>query len=377
MSIHSKRFILGDSIYSSKTPKEILLLISLLLAVFSGCGDFFGRVGHHQLGNVPEPKDSEEDPQDSEEDPQDSEEDPQDSEEDPQDSEEDPQTLDAGDSEEDVTIADAGMADEIIEIEELEMEDPEALAMLIRDRLAAQDKADSKSEPTKRPHTGTGFRALSAQDNWKLTKRQCLNRLKKEGIRFHKPEFKTPLVTTPLLLDGPIRGVEIKPRWPQAKQMNAVMDCHLVLALIETAKQASNRGIEQILFYSTYRPIRTPPKRCKRGKAGSRCRRLKKAYKKARKSPSQHRTALAIDIRWFVTKGGEKIDVLDHFDRRRRKHPCDYTASTDKGRILQSLTCALYRTRTFNVMLTPNANKAHHNHFHFDITPNAKWYIIR
>jgi hypothetical protein len=84
-----------------------------------------------------------------------------------------------------------------------------------------------------------------------------------------------------------------------------------------------------------------------------------------------------MDIRWFVTKTGEKIDVLEHYDRRNKKPPCSYEADTRAGRILQQLACAVHREKIFNVVLTPNANKDHHNHFHFDITPNATYYIIR
>ena len=51
--------------------------------------------------------------------------------------------------------------------------------------------------------------------------------------------------------------------------------------------------------------------------------------------------------------------------------------SDDKGQLLQDFACGLHKDKVFNVVLTPNANKAHHNHFHFDITPNATWYILR
>ncbi|MCP4199200.1 MAG: extensin family protein [Proteobacteria bacterium] len=213
--------------------------------------------------------------------------------------------------------------------------------------------------------------------NWKLTPRQCLSKLRKAGVRFKKPAFSTPKVRTPLLLIGPIAGVEIKPRWPKNQHVNAVMDCHLMLALVEVARQASRLGVKKILYYSTYRPLREPPDTCKRGKAGSHCRKQKRAYRKAKRSPSQHRKALAIDIRWFVTDSGETIDVLEDFERRRHRFPCDTRTRTDKGRLLQQFACSLHYNETFNVMLTPNANKAHHNHFHFDITPDATWYILR
>ncbi len=283
---------------------------------------------------------------------------------------------DAGDTSKE-NPTDAGISDEDIELEEMEMEDAEGLAALIHDRLES-DTEEVTSEPWSDQKTSSApTRIPKAYDNWKLTPKQCLKRIKKEGVLFRKADFKTPLVKTPLLLEGPINGVEITPRWPQSKNTNAVMDCHLILALVALSRQARSRGIEKIQFYSTYRPIRVPPDRCKLGKKGSRCRRLRRAYKKAKRKPSQHRSALAIDIRWLVTKRGETIDVLEDFDRRGRRDPCSYTARGAKARLLQDLACALHRDRIFNVMLTPNANRAHHNHFHFDITPDVKWYIIR
>ncbi len=277
-------------------------------------------------------------------------------------------------------VGDAGVTDEDIELEELEMEDPGELSALISQKLATMEKEErsrTKDQQKRASLTDPEVRAPSAYWNWKLSKEQCFEQLKKEKVRFRQPEFATPMVGAPLLLDGPIDGVDIRPRWPQSSMVNAVMDCHLVLALVEVSRQAKDLGIRQILYYSSYRPLKTPPKECKRGRAGAKCRKRQKAYKKARKNPSQHRRALAIDIRWLVTEQGETLDVLEHFDRRRRRPPCDYTASTREGRLLQEFACRLHREQIFNVMLTPNANKAHHNHFHFDITPNVKWYIIR
>jgi hypothetical protein len=269
--------------------------------------------------------------------------------------------------------SDAGAQDSEIALEEMEMEDPDALADIIREKLASERPAEPASVQPLEPRG----RIPNAVDNWRLTKKQCFDRLDKEGVTYTKPGFETPTVGAPLFLTGPVGGVEFKPRWPQSENINAVMDCHLALALVEVANQARAIGVKEIQFYSTYRPINAPPKTCKKGKAGERCRRLKKAYKKAKKKPSQHRAALAIDMRWLITNRDETIDVLTHFDRRSGTPPCEYDASTYFGRLLQSFACEIYRERIFNVMLTPNANKAHRNHFHFDITPNAKWYIIR
>ncbi len=217
-----------------------------------------------------------------------------------------------------------------------------------------------------------------AFENWKQTDEQCMEALARFGVKTRIPDFDTPFVNAPVLLDGPIEGVEIRPRWPRSQRVNAVMDCRLALALVNLAREAKRHGVTQVLFYSTYRPIKVHDGPCARGKKGRACRAAKKAYKKAQKGKmSQHRRALAIDIRWFVMEDGETIDLLEAYERHSKKPPCKDEPETSSGRFLKEFACALHEAKTFNVMLTPNANKAHHNHFHFDITPDAKWYIIR
>ncbi len=264
-----------------------------------------------------------------------------------------------------------------VALEELEMEDSVALADVIRARLAAEaaETAPVEADPTQTVPTTSSVPV--AHENLALSGKECLAALDERGIEVAKPDMEAPNVGTPLLLTGTIEGVSIVPRWPQSSGKNAIMDCHLVLALVELARQAKSQGVEKIMFYSTYRPIARPPEKCKRGKAGKKCRRLKEQYEKVSKNPSQHSRALAIDIRWLVTEDGETIDVLEHYDRRSRTPPCSYEPKEPFARLLTDFACELAGKRIFNVMLTPNANKAHHNHFHFDLTPGATWYIVR
>jgi hypothetical protein len=280
--------------------------------------------------------------------------------------------------------ADAGIEGETddMAIEELELMDVDGLSLLISARISTIKSADAGPEeaPAPLPNTKSkGDQVPPAYENWQLSPEHCLGQLWKHGVKFGRPDFETPLVDTPILLEGPLEGVKIAPRWPRPKPDNAVMDCHLALALVELSRTARKHGIKEILFYSTYRPLRKPPAKCPKGKGAKRCRRQKRIYAEAKnaKTRSQHRHALAIDIRWLVTDKGETLDVLEHFDRKNHKDPCSYKASTKEGLRLQKFACDLHEKHTFNVMLTPNANKAHHNHFHFDITPDARWYIIR
>jgi hypothetical protein len=273
---------------------------------------------------------------------------------------------------------------DVAEQEEAQMEDPDALAALISSKLQPEPVPEEGpfAAPSEPPESASAavvdIDALTARENFKISGAECRNRLKKLEISFEIPEFETPLVSSPILLTGAIDGVRVAPRWAKQKPVNAVMDCHLVLALVDTVKVAKQLGIKEILFYSTYRPLKPPPKSCAKGRAGRNCRKLKKKYERVKRNQtSQHRFARAIDIRFIVTRDNTTLDVLEHFDRRSGVDPCSYTPKTDEARLLTDWICAVHRHRIFNVMLTPNANKAHHNHLHFDLTPNAGWYIIR
>ena len=206
------------------------------------------------------------------------------------------------------------------------------------------------------PSPAAGTSGATAFDIWSMTDEACRARLDAAGIAVSVPDFATPFVKQPLLLDGPIDGVVVRPKWRREVRLNEAMDCRLIAALVDAAKVARALGFSEIRFYSTYRPIRD---KAKAGKA------------------SMHRRGLAIDVGWLATPDGASVEVLESYELHPGAPPCDAAADTDLGRRLRDFACALHAGKTFNVVLTPNANKAHHNHFHFDVTPDARWYIIR
>ena len=267
------------------------------------------------------------------------------------------------------------------EREEALLEDPDALDALIASKTRSLDEgsADFDGELSGHHVFPSGIGIPTATDNMRMSGSRCLQRLKEEKVSFEKPQFETPLIDTPVLLAGPIEEVRIGPRYTGNKRRtNAVMDCHLALALVAVARHAKQLGISTIEFYSTYRPLKRPPKKCPKGKGRKKCLKKVRAYRRTVKDQkSQHRFGRAIDIRWLQTTSEQKLDVLEHFERRSGEPPCSYLPEEENAKLLSQFVCGLYHYRVFNVMLTPNANKAHHNHFHFDVTPGAKWNIVR
>ena len=45
-----------------------------------------------------------------------------------------------------------------------------------------------------------------------------------------------------------------------------------------------------------------------------------------------------------------------------------------RGQWLKALADARYAMDIFNIILTPNYNAAHYNHFHVDLTPGGDYY---
>ena len=226
--------------------------------------------------------------------------------------------------------------------------------------FGAGEPAEVAAEPAPRPPLPPApppdTSGATAFDLWSMTDEACRARLDEAGIAVSVPDFVTPFVKQPLLLDGPILGVIVRPKSRRELRVNEVMDCRLIAALMDAARIARSLGFSELQFYSTYRPMRDG---AKAGKA------------------SMHRRGLAIDVGWLLTADGAAVEVLESYELRPGEPPCDAAAGTDLGRRLRDFACALHAARIFNVVLTPNANKAHHNHFHFDITPDACWYIIR
>jgi hypothetical protein len=89
---------------------------------------------------------------------------------------------------------------------------------------------------------------------------------------------------------------------------------------------------------------------------------------------------MAIDAAIFITKDGTKMDVNDDFFGRIGAKTCGPDArprkKTEKSVALREILCETAAKRIFLVILTPNHNRAHRNHFHLDVTAGAKWFII-
>lgn len=76
---------------------------------------------------------------------------------------------------------------------------------------------------------------------------------------------------------------------------------------------------------------------------------------------SQHSFAHAIDIKKFRLKGGREISVQKHYGRGPE------VPASREGQFLRAVARRIVAEGAFSVVLTPNFDRAHHNHFHLDL----------
>jgi hypothetical protein len=88
----------------------------------------------------------------------------------------------------------------------------------------------------------------------------------------------------------------------------------------------------------------------------------------------RHGGALAIDAAIFKTSDGKSLNVLKDFHGAIGTKTCPPPASATE---LRKIACEASDARLFNVLLTPDYNWAHRNHFHLEVTSGARWFFVR
>ena len=171
-------------------------------------------------------------------------------------------------------------------------------------------------------------------------------------------------VLAPVRLTGPLHGVTFRTGLPKAQRATSpweIVDCRLALALDDFAVQLAAHDVAQVIHFSVYRP---PVVSWPAGKLASR-----------------HPGALAIDAGSFVKKDGTTLEVERDFHGHIGAVTCGAGAGPDKvtpqATELRRILCDAAAARLFNVVLTPDYNRPHHNHFHLEVTAGARWFVVR
>ena len=89
-------------------------------------------------------------------------------------------------------------------------------------------------------------------------------------------------------------------------------------------------------------------------------------------TPSMHAYARAIDLHAFGLAGSDvEYSTETDFVITTRSDPCPIESFSEADRVLKEIACALWSERVFQIVLTPNYNAAHRNHYHVDLTEGS------
>ena len=195
----------------------------------------------------------------------------------------------------------------------------------------------------------------------------CEAELGRRGIAFARVG-EARGVLSPLRLSGPLHGVTFHTALPPSQRETSVyeiVDCRLALSLDDFAVQLAAHDVVEVIHYSVYRP------------PGSR---TKPTDAKTSPLRSRHPGGLAIDAATFVKRDGTTLQVERDFHGRIGALTCGRGAgplpATPQSTELRAILCDAADARLFNVMLTPDYNWPHRNHFHLEVTAGVKWFVV-
>ncbi len=169
-------------------------------------------------------------------------------------------------------------------------------------------------------------------------------------------------VLAPVRLTGPIHGVTYHSALPAAQRATSpyeILDCRLVLALDDFSQILAKHDVVEVIHFSVYRP---PSAHFNRPEG------------------RQHDGALAIDAGWFKRKDGTTLQVERDFHGHIGAPTCGPGAgpnpATPEAIALRNIACEAAAAHLFNVELTPDYNWPHRNHFHLEVTPQVRWFLV-
>lgn len=94
---------------------------------------------------------------------------------------------------------------------------------------------------------------------------------------------------------------------------------------------------------------------------------------------TRHPGGLAIDVGKLRKKDGTWITVAGQFHGKIGDKACGTDApvpTSIEARELRALVCEAMGDHIFTYVLTPNYNAAHFDHFHMEIKPGVKWFLV-
>jgi hypothetical protein len=168
----------------------------------------------------------------------------------------------------------------------------------------------------------------------------CYDELDARHITYKKT--KKPGIKKPVEITSSLGGIEVSGAEP------LVIDCSLAVSLDEAGHYMKALGMTNAHFASAY---------SRRNVRGT-------------NHPSKHSYGLAIDVSSFTGPdlGTVRVDK-DYEQGLGDAVDCVGQPLTQGGAILKVLQCQLVRSGLFHLVLSPDYDDAHHDHFHLEVLP--------
>ncbi|MBL8605476.1 MAG: extensin family protein [Myxococcales bacterium] len=158
-------------------------------------------------------------------------------------------------------------------------------------------------------------------------------------------------IVDPIYVSSPVNGVNFRYSSYTASAGRMLMDCRLGVALWHLTNALRTRwNITDVVHLGVYN------------------------YRTISGSTmlSQHAYATAIDLNNFRTAAGLTHSVTTEFVANGRP-TCPPRATNPKDQLLKEIACWMYDSGVFHIILTPNYNSAHRDHYHVDLTPGSQF----
>jgi hypothetical protein len=194
----------------------------------------------------------------------------------------------------------------------------------------------------------------------KAAEGDCLEKLDAIGQPYTRGPA-TPGIDNPVTLTLPVNGLPFTFVGSSAPRDTWLMDCELALAVWRMADLLKEGGVAAVTDYGIYNY------RCVDAAESPPC---------PTSGLSIHALGLAIDVAGLTTSDGARYSVATDWvvdSLPSDGNTCTVTpAEGENNQTLHALLCQLYAASVFHVLLTPNYNADHRNHWHLDIGPAAE-----
>lgn len=192
-----------------------------------------------------------------------------------------------------------------------------------------------------------------------LSEEFCLEELTERGVPFERVG-PTRGVETPLRFAGPVRGIHFVQTYRidlDPKAPATILDCRLALAIDDMAAILAKYEVIELEYLSMYRPGYLRP-------------------------GVRHPAGRAIDVATVKLADGTRYSVERDFHGRVGAQTCGHGAepprtATDGAYLWRDLACQLGDLRAFNLIITPNHDWGHRDHFHLEVRSGIRWYLTQ